>query len=155
MDESRTGPNLKQAVPFFMVTDIDRSLAFFAKGLGFKVKIDWKPEGKIEWCWLERDGVAIMLQEYREGFKPNEKLGQGVSVCFMCNDALTLYNEFLKTGLSPQEPFVGNSLWVVQLIDPDAYSICFESHTEVPEGTIYSEYINATEVKKGGFTLEP
>jgi len=136
-------PNLKQAVPFFMVNDIDRSLEFYTKGLGFEVKIDWRPEWKIEWCWLEREGVAIMLQEYREGFKPNEKLGQGVSVCIMCNDALTLYKEFLQTGLSPQEPFVGNNLWVVQLKDPDGYKIHFESPTDVPEETKYSEWIKS------------
>jgi lactoylglutathione lyase len=141
MDKSKNGPNLKQAVPFFMVTDIDRSLEFYTKGLGFEVKNDWKPKGRIEWCWLEREGVAIMLQEYREGFKPNEKSGQGVSVCFMCNDALALYKEFLQTGLSPQEPFVGNNLWVVNLKDPDGYNICFESSTEVPEETMYSEWI--------------
>ena len=134
------GSNLKQAVPFFMVTSIDRSLDFYVRGLGFEVKIDWKPNGRIEWCWLEREGIAIMLQEYREGSKPKEKLGQGVSVCFMCNDALALYKQFLAASLSPQEPFVGNNLWDVQLTDPDGYNIHFESPTEVPEETKYSEW---------------
>ena len=140
MNMSNREFNLKQAVPFFMVTSIDRSLDFY-RGLGFEVKIDWKPKGRIEWCWLEREAVAIMLQEYREGIKPIEKLGQGVSVCFMCNDALALYKEFLQTGLSPQEPFVGNNLWVVNLKDPDGYNISFESPTDVPEETLYSERI--------------
>jgi len=138
MEDSK--PNLKQAVPFFMVTNIDQSLDFYVKGLGFEIEMDWRPGGKIEWCWLEREAVVIMLQEYREGFKPNEKLGQGVSVCIMCNDALALYKEFLQTGLSPQEPFVGNNLWVVQLKDPDGYNIHFESPTDVPEETKYSEW---------------
>ena len=124
-----------------MVTNIDNSLEFYTKGVGFEVKIDWRPKGKIEWCWLERDGVALMLQEYREGFKPKEKPGVGVSICFMCNDAIALYKEFLQNGSSPQEPFVGNNLWVVQLTDPDGYSICFESPTNVPEETKYSEWI--------------
>jgi len=134
------GSNLKQAVPFFMVTSIDRSLDFYVRGLGFEVKIDWKPNGRIEWCWLEREGIAIMLQEYREGSKPKEKLGQGVSICFMCNDALALYKQFLAASLSPQEPFVGNNLWDVQLTDPDGYNIHFESPTDVPEETKYSEW---------------
>ena len=140
--------NLKQAVPFFMVTSIARSLDFYVKGLGFELKMEWKPNGQVEWCWLEREGVAIMLQEYRDGFKPNDKLGQGVSMCFMCNDAVALYKEFLQKGLSPQEPFVGNNLWVVQLVDPDGYNICFESQTEVAEGTNYSEWIKTVEMKK-------
>lgn len=135
-------PNLKQAVPFLMVTNIDRSLDFYGKGLGFEIKIDWRPDGKIEWCWLERDGVAFMLQEYRKDLLPKEKLGTGVSICFMCNDAIALYKEFLQNRLSPGEPFVGNNLWVVQLSDPDGYILCFESPTKVQEGTTYSEFLS-------------
>lgn len=130
-------PNLKQAVPFFMVTDMDRSMAFYIKGLGFELKMDWQPQGRIEWCWLEKEGVALMLQEYHEERIPKEKLGQGVSICFICEDALDLYQEFLQKGLSPTEPFVGNKMWVVSLSDPDGYKLDFESNTEVPEGTKY------------------
>jgi lactoylglutathione lyase len=90
---------------------------------------------------VEREGVALMLQENRKEFLPKEKTGVSVSICFMCNDSLALYKEFLQTNLSCQEPFVGNRLWDVQLFDPDGYNICFESHTEVPEGTMYSEWI--------------
>ena len=133
-------PNLKQAVPFFMVTNIDNSIEFYTNGLGFEIKIDWRPNSKIEWCWLEREGVALMLQEYRKEFLPKEKFGIGVSICFTCNDSLSLYKEFLQNQLFPQEPFVGNNLWVVELTDPDGYRICFESPTDVPEGTRYSEW---------------
>jgi lactoylglutathione lyase len=136
-----TPTNLKQAVPFFMVTNMEISLDFYIRGLAFELKTAWKPRGKVEWCWLERDGVAMMLQEYREGWLPNEKLGIGVSVCFMCHDALQLYNEFLQKGISLSEPFVGNNLWVVQLKDPDGYNILFESPTDVPEETLYSDWV--------------
>jgi lactoylglutathione lyase len=141
MNESKNELNLKQAVPFFMVKSIESSLEFYVKAMGFEIEIEWRPEGKIEWCWLERDGVALMLQEYRQEFLPKEKLGVGVSICFMCNDALSLYNEFLGKGISVQEPFVGNKLWVVQLTDPDGYNIAFESPTDVPEETKYSEWV--------------
>jgi len=133
--------NLRQAVPFFMVTDMKRSIEFYVKAMGFELKIEWKPEGKIRWCWLEREGVAIMLQEYHKEFLPAEKRGQGVSICFMCNDAIALYKEFLQNKLSPQEPFVGNNLWVVQINDPDGYMLCFESPTDVPEETKYSAFL--------------
>jgi lactoylglutathione lyase len=141
MNESKNELNLKQAVPLFMVKSIESSLEFYVKAMGFEIEIEWRPEGKIEWCWLERDGVALMLQEYRQEFLPKEKLGVGVSICFMCNDALSLYNEFLGKGISVQEPFVGNKLWVVQLTDPDGYNIAFESPTDVPEETKYSEWV--------------
>lgn len=79
-----------------------------------------------------------MLQAYRAGLRPEGKLGQGVTVCFMCTDALALYDEFTKKGLMPAEPFVGNRMWVVSLTDPDGYRLDFESATEVPEETTYS-----------------
>jgi lactoylglutathione lyase len=136
-----TEVNLKQAVPFFMVTDIDRSIHFYVTGLGFKLKIDWRPKGRIEWCWLEREGVSLMLQEYHEGFLPREKLGIGVSICFICQDALKLYNEFLQNGLNPLEPYVGNNMWVTSVSDPDGYKLDFESYTNVAEETKYSDWM--------------
>jgi hypothetical protein len=66
--------------------------------------------------------------------------GAGVAICLQCVDALALYHEFLSRGLTPKEPFVGNHLWDVSLNDPDGYSLHFESPTDVPEETIYSEW---------------
>lgn len=137
-----TETNLKQAVPFFMVTDIHRSIEFYVNGLGFELKIDWKPKGRIEWCYLEREGVALMLQEFRQEFLPKERLGIGVSICCICQDSLKLYNEFQQKGLDPKEPFVGNTMWITSLIDPDGYKLDFESYTTVAEETKYSEWIN-------------
>jgi lactoylglutathione lyase len=135
-----TPTNLRQAVPFFRVTNMERSIEFYVKGLGFELKLEWKPEGKIEWCWLERESVAHMLQAYRPGHQPNEKFGVGVSVCFICSDALKLYQEFIQRGLKPAEPFVGNKMWVVSLQDPDGYRLDFESVTDVHEGIKYSDW---------------
>lgn len=137
---SSSQPNVKQAVPFFMVEDMQRSLRFYTDGLGFTLIGKWEPEGKIEWCWLNLDGVALMLQEYRPGRLPAEKRGEGVSVCFICEDALRFYTEITARGIPvAAEPFVGNNAWVVELKDPDGYSILFESSTDIAEGTRYSE----------------
>ena len=57
-------PNLRQAVPFFNVKDIEASLRFYVDGLGFAITRQWNPGGRLRWCWLELDGVAIILQEY-------------------------------------------------------------------------------------------
>ena len=55
--------NVKQAVPFFGVRDIEASIRFYVDGLGFRITHDWMPEGRIRWCWLELGGAAVMLQE--------------------------------------------------------------------------------------------
>ena len=51
--ETKTEKNVKQAVPFFGVTDMQASLRFYQDGLGFTMKYQWIDEGKLRWCWLE------------------------------------------------------------------------------------------------------
>ena len=136
--------NLRQVVPFLGVTDMERSLRFYLDGLGFTIMNKWEPEGRIRWCWLTRGGASIMLQEFvKEGHggqRPEGVLGQGVNLCFQCEDALALYHEFRSRGLEPSEPFVGNNMWVTWLRDPDGYRVEFESMTDVPEDTTLSEF---------------
>jgi hypothetical protein len=139
MKDLKSNSNIKQAVPFFMVVHMDNSLNFYIKGLGFELKNKWEPRGTIEWCWLQLDNASIMLQEYRTN-PPTEKLGEGVSVCFICEDALTIYKQISLRGLATSEPFVGNNMWVTGVTDPDGYKLYFESSTDVPEETKYSDW---------------
>lgn len=136
--------NLTQVVPFLGVTDMERSLRFYLDGLGFTIMNKWEPEGRIRWCWLTRGGASIMLQEFvKEGHggqRPEGVLGQGVNLCFQCEDAVALYRELRSHGLEAREPFVGNSMWVTGLSDPDGYKLDFESATDVPEDTALSEF---------------
>ena len=139
-----TTANLTQVVPFLGVTDMERSLRFYLEGLGFTLKNKWEPEGRIRWCWLTRGGASIMLQEFvtegHGGQRPDGVLGQGVSVCFQCEDAVALYHEFRSRALEPSEPFVGNNMWVTCINDPDGYKLDFESATDVPEETTLSKF---------------
>lgn len=144
---STTIVNVKQAVPFFWVTNMQASLRFYVDGLGFKMKRWWipdrqddKPEGKIRWCWLELGEAAIMLQEFLPEKQPPDTLGTGVSVSFVCEDALALYREFKSRGIhGPKRPFVGNRLWVVPVTDPDGYRMEFASPTDAPEESELTE----------------
>jgi lactoylglutathione lyase len=133
--------NVKQAVPFFGVTNMESSLRFYVDGLGFKMKHQWipdraedHPDGRIRWCWLELGDAAIMLQEFRPGRRPTQTLGTGASVSFVCEDALAVYRQFKSRGIQTRRrPFVGNRLWVVPVTDPDGYRMEFESPTDAPE----------------------
>ena len=131
--------NLTQVLPFLGVTDVERSLNFYLDGLGFTMKHQWLPDGKLRWCWLTRGGASLMLQEFLPGRKPEGKQGEGVSLAFQCEDAVALYREFRSRGIEAKEPFVGNSMWVTILSDPDGYKLDFESPTDVPEETKLSE----------------
>jgi len=135
--------NVKRAVPFFNVNDIEASLRFYVDGLGCVMKQKWAPDGRIRWCWLEIGEASLMLQEYwrdgRPAGVPDGPLGQGVSICFMCSDAIAIYKDATARGIAAQRPFVGNRLWVTTVIDPDGYRLEFESPTDAAEETVYGD----------------
>ena len=140
---AKTEPNVKQAVPFFAVSNMEASLCYYVDGLGFKMTHKWIDEGKLRWCWIERGGAALMLQEFRteghDSWAPEGKVGEGVTIDFICQDALAIYHEVTARRIHASRPFVGNGMWVTSLSDPDGYRLEFESVTDVPEGTNFSE----------------
>jgi lactoylglutathione lyase len=135
--------NVRQAVPFFGVSDMEASLRYYLNGIGFQMTNKWVHDGKLRWCWLQLGNAALMLQEFwKEGphdGRPAGKLGQGVTICFVCEDALAVYREVTSRGIQASRPFVGNAMWVTSLTDPDGYRIDFESPTDALEETQYSE----------------
>jgi lactoylglutathione lyase len=142
--ETQRETNVKQAVPFFRVSSIEESVRYYVNGLGFEMTKNWIDEGKLRWCWLQLGDAALMLQEFRkEGHDsqvPRAKVGEGVSICFICKDALSIYRQVIARGIKASRPFVGNGMWVTSLSDPDGYRIEFESYTDVPEETEFSEH---------------
>jgi catechol 2,3-dioxygenase-like lactoylglutathione lyase family enzyme len=108
-----TQANVEQAVPLFAVSSMDASLKFYVDGLGFVMTNKWIDEGKLKWCWLQLGGAAVMLQELnREGrhaWTPDGKLGVGVSINFICRDALVLYREFRSRASTRSDPSSGTA----------------------------------------------
>jgi lactoylglutathione lyase len=82
----------KQAVPFFMGENMENSLRFYVDGLGFAITKKWIDEGKLRWCWLEHGDAALRLPEsHKEGehsWRPNGKVGDAASICFICGECL-------------------------------------------------------------------
>jgi catechol 2,3-dioxygenase-like lactoylglutathione lyase family enzyme len=142
-EEPAPSLNVRQAVPFLRVSSMEASLRFYLDGLGFRMAKHWIVEGQVRWCWLEIGEAALMLQEFRtEGknsWKPVGKVGEGLTICFICEDAPSLYREFKSREIDASTPFVGNGMWVAGVTDPDGYRLEFESETETPEETVYSE----------------
>lgn len=139
LTEKKIAANVEEAVPFFGITNMEASLRFYVDGLGFEMTHKWVVDGGIRWCRLQLGGAGLMLQEFLKERIPSGKLGEGMSVCFTCKDALAIYRQAKARGLEAQRPFVGNALWVTSLSDPDGYKIFFESPTHAPEETEYSE----------------
>lgn len=50
--ETKTEANVKQAVPFFRVSNMEASVRFYVEGLGFEITRKWTPDGTLRWCGL-------------------------------------------------------------------------------------------------------
>lgn len=135
--------NVKEVVPFLRVSNMEQSVCYYVDGLGFTIKNRWIVDGKLRWCALSLGGASLMLQEFptegHDAWNPESKVGIGVSLSFQCEDAIDIYREALARGLEASEPFVGNSMWVTFLNDPDGYRLEFESVTDVAEEMKLSE----------------
>jgi len=138
MDEA----NVQQAVPLFAVTNIETSVRYYVDGLGFAMTRVWFDDGKLRWCWLNQGGAALMLQEFpREGVDarvPPVNPGDGVTIYFVCSDAIAMYRAITSRGIQASRPVVENGMWITSLVDPDGYSIAFESYTDAPEDAVFA-----------------
>ncbi len=143
--EMKTEANVRQAVPFFAVSNIEESLRYYVDRLDFTMTRKWIDEGKLRWCWLQIGDAALMLQEFpsegHDSRAPGGKAGEGVTIYFQCRDALAIYREATRRGVAASRPMVGNGQWETNLSDPDGYRIVFVSHTDLPEDTELSERV--------------
>lgn len=122
---------LKRTVPLLVVSDIDRSQAFYCDQLGFGVANSWEPDGKLAWCWLEAGDAPLMLQQACKGDPPLSTCGKGVTFYFICEDAEAIFRELKNRGVDATEPsvtFYGMKQTFVT--DPDGYELCFENPTD-------------------------
>ena len=141
--ETKTKANVKEAVPFFAVANMEESIRCYVDGLGFEMSDKWFDDGQLRWCRLRKGSANLMLQEFRteghDSWVPEGKVGEGVSIYFMCEDALEIYREIKSRGIEASKPTVSNGDWHTSLLDPDGYSIHFESDTDEPEGSEYAD----------------
>lgn len=124
-------------VPELSVSDWRRSCAFYTGMLGFALCYARPEEG---FCWLERDGAALMLDQLGVGRDfappPAHTFGRGVNLQIEIPDAETLAARLTAAGHALHLPLedrwyrrddheVGNRQFVVA--DPDGYLLRFFS----------------------------
>lgn len=135
-------PDAQQTVPLLAVAAMTDSVKFYVDGLGFAIKRRWDDQGNLRWCRLELGGAALMLQEFakqgHDSWRPEGKVGEGVTLYFVCADALAIFRSAVAKGLAATRPEVGNGMWVTEVKDPDGYRIAFESPTDAAEDSVYA-----------------
>jgi hypothetical protein len=84
--------NVKQAVPFFRVSNIETSVRYYVDGIGFEMTRKWIVNGKLRWCWLQHGEAALMLQEFpKEGHDSWSPRGKWGRACRSVSCATTLW----------------------------------------------------------------
>ena len=86
-------------IPQFRITDAERSIAFYVKGLGFE--IDWEHRfepGFPVFMQLTREGQTIFLTEHAGDCQV------GGAAYFVVSDVDACYKEFIARGIVATEP---------------------------------------------------
>jgi catechol 2,3-dioxygenase-like lactoylglutathione lyase family enzyme len=90
--------NLLRSAPYFPVHDVERSVEFYERVLGFRC--DYSAGAPLQFAICSRDGLAIMLRKVAatDVIVPNEKQGGTWEVFFWVADVLALHSEFAAAG---------------------------------------------------------
>jgi catechol 2,3-dioxygenase-like lactoylglutathione lyase family enzyme len=98
MSSNQTG-KLLRAAPYFPVSDVGRSVAFYEQTLGFRC--EYSAGTPLQFAICSRDGLAIMLRRVSapELITPNEKQGGTWDAFFWIDDAQALHAEFNGKGV--------------------------------------------------------
>ncbi len=128
MRDRAPATQVQEIVPLLRVEDIARSVDFYCAKLAFAMTMNWESDGKLQWCRLERDGAALMLQRACDEDGSPDGRGRGVEFYFNCEDANAEHARLAGCGLKldpPKVAFYGmNQLY---LKDPDGYELCFQN----------------------------
>lgn len=124
---------IREIIPLLMVSDLKPSLAFYIDKLGFQLSQQAEDKGSLIWCRIEKDGVALMLQQSCPDEDDMSKVGNGVTLYWICDDVDTLQKQFTANGFELNDPTVAYyGMKQLYLKDPDGYDLCFECPVQCP-----------------------
>jgi lactoylglutathione lyase len=132
---------LTDVVPNLVVTDIDRSTAFYRDVLGFTIVTTVPDQAPVVFVWLKRDDVSVFLNAPAgaEGDLPDlaERAIGGTATLFVTVDAENAADgvDRLMETIGPKarvvmplkDQFYGMREFAVE--DPDGYVIIFAQRT--------------------------
>jgi catechol 2,3-dioxygenase-like lactoylglutathione lyase family enzyme len=122
--------SLVSITPFFIVKDLQASVAFYRERLGFQLDFQG-PEGDVYYARVSRDGIGIMLKTIVPEVLPcpnNTRHPWARWDAYIYTvDPDTLFEEFRQRGVSfvKELSFIDAGLWGFELADADGYVLAF------------------------------
>jgi catechol 2,3-dioxygenase-like lactoylglutathione lyase family enzyme len=122
--------NLNFIWPFFIVENLETSIAFYTDKLGFEIRFIG-PDGDPFWAIVGRDNISIMLKAIAPGIKPvpNHTRHEWArwDAYISATDPDALFEEFQKTGVVFHQPLKndGDGLRGFEVADADGYILFF------------------------------
>lgn len=122
--------NLVAICPFFIVKDLQASIAFYRERLGFELEFQG-PEDDVYYAGLRRDGIGIMLKTISPEVLPvpnhtRHPWARWDAYVYTL-DPDTIYEEFRQRGVTfaKELSFIDDGLWGFELADADGYILAF------------------------------
>src|SRR5215813_10883675 len=122
--------NLVSITPFFIVKDLQASIAFYRERLGFQLDFQG-PEGDVYYAAVSRDGVGIMLKVIAPDVLPCPNHTRHAwarwDAYIYTLDPDALFDEFRRRGASfvQELSFIDDGLWGFEVTDADGYVLAF------------------------------
>ena len=125
-----TTRNLVAISPFFIVANLQASVAYYIGRMGFTLEFDG-PEGDVYYAGVTREGATIMLKEIAPEVGPcpnHTRHGWARWDAYVYTlDPDRLFAEFKQRGVSfvQELSFIDKGLWGFEVADADGYVIAF------------------------------
>lgn len=122
--------NLVSITPFFIVKDLQASIAHYIERFGFTLEFQG-PEDDVYYAQVTRDGIAIMLKTIAPDVLavPNHARHEWArwDAYIYTLDPDKLFDEFSSRGASfhKELSFIDNGLWGFEVSDADGYILAF------------------------------
>ena len=122
MDSSGKTPVLSHFASIFPVQDVQRSIAFYTKQLGFRLEFTWNDP--VDYAVLVRGGVSIHLNKRIDPVSPPSPHAK---MYVFTENIDVLYEEYLSMDIPIKTP-IGTRDYGMRdfdILDPDGYMISF------------------------------
>ena len=122
--------NLASISPFFIVKDLQVSIAYYVERLGFQLEFQG-PDDDVYYAGVSRDGIGIMLKAITPDVlpQPNHTRHEWArwDAYVYTLDPDSLFDEFSRRGASFVKTlsFIDDGLWGFEIADADGYVLAF------------------------------